>query len=81
MTYKKRDPETGWPRVDVLMHGASYYGIFKGCVNIGNYETGHDYFPIKFKETTPKFPSLDQITYKAETINWAGKSIKMIKKN
>ena len=71
MTYKKRDPEVGMPRVDVLMHAASYYGIFNGCVDIGNYESGLTYFPIKFKDTTPRFPPLDQIAYKAETINWS----------
>jgi len=71
MTYKQRDPKAGWPRVDVLIHAASYYGIFKGCVDIGNYETGLDYFPVKFKDTVPRFPSLDQISYRAETINWS----------
>ena len=71
MTYKKIDSEAGRPRADVLMHAASYYGTMKGCVNIGNYETGLDYFPIHFKNTIPRFPSLDQIAYKAETINWA----------
>jgi hypothetical protein len=70
MTYKKIDPKAGMPRVDVLMHGASYYGIFKSCVDIGNYETGFDYFPIKFKANTPSFPSLDQIIYESETIDW-----------
>ena len=53
------------------MHAASYYGLFKRCVDIGNYETGRDYFPIKFKDTIPKFPSLDQIAYKAETVKWS----------
>lgn len=70
MTYKKIDPKTGLPRIDALMHAASYYGIFKGCVDIGNYETGLDYFPIKFKDNIPSFPTLDQIGYKAETIDW-----------
>jgi len=71
MTYQKRDPKAGWPRVDVLMHAASYYGIIKGCVDIGNYETGLDYFPIHFKNTISRFPSLDQIGYKADTIKWS----------
>jgi hypothetical protein len=70
MTYKKRDPEAGWPRADVLMHAASYYGILKGCVDIGNYETGLDYFHIEFKDTMPRFPPLDQVAYKPETIDW-----------
>jgi hypothetical protein len=71
MTYKRIDPKVGIPRVDVLLHGASYYGIFKGCVDIGDYETGLDYFPVKFKDSVPRFPSLDQIAYRAETINLA----------
>jgi len=71
MTYKKRDPKAGWPRIDVLMHGASYYGFYNRCIDIGNYETGLDYFPIKFKNSVPRFPSLDQIAYRSETINWS----------
>ena len=71
MTYKKIDSKAVWPRVDVLMHAASYYGIINGCVDIGNYETDLDYFPIHFKDTIPRFPSLDQIGYKAETIDWS----------
>jgi len=71
MTYKKIDPKAGIPRVDILMHSASYYGIFSRCIDIGNYETGLDYFPIKFKNTIPRFPPLDQIAYRAETINWS----------
>jgi len=71
MTYKTRDPKAGWPRADVLMHGASYYGIFNGCIDIGNYETAFDYFPIKFEDTIPQFPSLHQIEYKSDTINWS----------
>jgi hypothetical protein len=71
MTYKKNDPKMGWPRIDVLMHAVSYYGIFKGCVDIGNYETGLNYFPIKFNDNIPSFPSSDQIAYSAETIHWS----------
>lgn len=71
MTYKKIESKLGWPRVDVLMHATSYYGIVKGYVDIGNYETDLDYFPIHFKDTIPRFPSLDHIAYKAETIDWS----------
>jgi hypothetical protein len=70
MTYKKIDWNSDWPRVDVLMHSASYYGIIKGCVNLGNYETKFDYFPVHFKKTIPQFPSVEQIAYKPETIDW-----------
>jgi len=71
MTYKPHvKAEWSRPFVDVLMHGASYYGIFKGCVDIGNYETGRHYFPVKFKENIPKFPPSVQISYAPETIDW-----------
>ncbi|MDL1979996.1 MAG: hypothetical protein LWX02_00700 [Deltaproteobacteria bacterium] len=68
MTYKAIKPER--PKVDILLHAASYYGIFKKCVNIGNYETGLYYFPVKFKDTIPNFPSESQISYAPETIDW-----------
>jgi hypothetical protein len=71
MNYNKWDPEPHWPRIDVLMHAASYYGMFNGCVNIGNYETKYDYFHIHFKDTIPAFPPPAQIGYKVETINLA----------
>jgi len=69
MTYNKSwDDE--WSRVDVLKHAASYYGIFKGCVDIGNYETERYYFPIKFKDTIFPIPSPGKIGYEVGTINW-----------
>ena len=71
MTYKKIDPESGWPRIDALMHAASYYGIFKGCVDIGNYETGHEYFFVKFKDNIQSFPSINQIENRVESIKWS----------
>jgi hypothetical protein len=71
MTYKPHvKAEWSRPFVDVLMHGASYYGMFKGCVDIGNYETERHYFPVKFKENIPKFPPENQISFAPETINW-----------
>lgn len=68
MTYRVKKPVRH--RVDVLLHAASYYGIFKKNVNIGNYETGLYYFPVKFKDTIPNFPSASQISYAPETIDW-----------
>ncbi len=69
MTYKTRGPE--WSRVDVLLHAASYYGIFRGCVDIGNYEAGLYYFPVRFKDTTPAIPTHAQLEYDQRTINWS----------
>ena len=68
MTYKTN---TSNSLHDPLIHAASYYGIFKHCVNIGNYETNYDYFPVKFKSTIPKFPMAHQIVYAPRTINLA----------
>jgi hypothetical protein len=68
MTYKTKD--AGWSRADVLAHAASYYGIYNGCVDVGNYEAGLPYFPVQFRKTLPTFPSLDQITYEPAKINW-----------
>jgi hypothetical protein len=68
MTYK---PEVSHgSRVDVLLHAASYYGILKGCVDIGNYETALPYFPVHFKKSLPAFPSEYQISYKPASIDW-----------
>ena len=71
MTYRKLPQGAHRPRVDVLIHAGSYYGIFNGCVDIGNYETRFDYFPIKFKDNAPPFPSIYQVEYNAETIIWS----------
>lgn len=73
MTYKTETPVLYpvWSRVDVLMHAASYYGIFMNCIDIGNYETGLNYFPVHFKENLPAFPSPDQIAWKPTTIDFS----------
>jgi hypothetical protein len=66
MAYKIQNPE-----VDVLMHAASYYGLFKECVDIGNYEARLDYFQVRFRNDLPPFPSQDQIAYEPGTIRWS----------
>jgi hypothetical protein len=68
MTYKTKCPERA--TVDILLHAASYYGIFAGCVDIGNYEATSDLFPVHFSKTMPAMPSEQQITNRPETINW-----------
>ena len=71
MTYRPSSKiEWSRPFVDTLMHGASYYGIFKGCIDIGNYEAERHYFPIKYRENIHKFPSENQISFAPETIRW-----------
>ncbi len=68
MTYNRKGPTLS--RIDVLRHSASYYGIIKGSVDVGNYETGVNFFPIKFSDTHPAMPSLAQAEYYPESINW-----------
>ena len=68
MTYKTKLPKQ--TTVDILLHAASYYGIFRGCVDIGNYEAVTDFFPVRFNKTMPAMPPDLQISYKADTIKW-----------
>lgn len=69
MTYKAWTPQ--WSRVDPLMHAISYYCIANKYVDIGNYETLFDYFPIHFQKNLPSFPSPEQIVFNLESIKWA----------
>jgi hypothetical protein len=59
-----------WSRVDVLLHAASYYGLLRECVDVGNYETVFHYFPVRFKKVLPTFPSPYQVAYEPTTIDW-----------
>lgn len=68
MTYKAKTPQ--WSRVDPLMHAISYYCISNKYVDIGNYETQLDYFPIRFQKDLPSFPFPEQIVFNPETIKW-----------
>ena len=69
MTYKTKD--SGWSRIDVLAHAASYYGIYKGTVDIGNYEAGLPYFPVQFRKTLPSLPPRKQIEFRTANIEWS----------
>ncbi len=68
MGYKTKDNE--WSRIDVLTHAASYYGIYKGIVDIGNYEARLPYFPVQFRKTLPPLPPKNQIYFFPAKINW-----------
>ena len=69
MAYKTKFPE--WSNIDVLRHAASYYGIYNGCVDLGNYEAGLPYFPVQFRKTLPALPSQDQVEYDPAKIRWS----------
>lgn len=57
--------------VDALLHAVSYHCIFNNYVNVGNYETEFNYFPVHFLHTLPPFPSPEVIAYNPATIRWA----------
>lgn len=67
MTYK--NPTPTWNRVDTLLHAASYYGIKKKCIDIGNYQAKTDFFLIEFNKDLPELPTLFQIENKPESID------------
>jgi hypothetical protein len=41
----------------------SYYGIFNGCVDLGNYETRKSYFPVRFRSDIGSLPNEAQHAY------------------
>ncbi|MFA7403984.1 MAG: hypothetical protein WC007_08320 [Pelobacteraceae bacterium] len=61
MLYRTSRPE--WPKIDVLVHAPSYYGIFNGCVNLGNYEIGQSYFPVRFRNDLSPLPTAQMFAY------------------
>ena len=60
-----------WPIIDTLLHAPSYYGIFNGCVNLGNYEARTPLFPIKFKNNMTSFSLLSRIENKPESVDFS----------
>lgn len=69
MLYKPFDSSC-WPKVDALFHAAAYFGILRGCVDIGNYETAVPFFPVRFNDNLPPLPSQDRISYEPEKIDF-----------
>jgi hypothetical protein len=69
MTYKTKLATSS--RVDTLLHAASYYGIKKGCVDVGDYEASFDYFRIRFRKGISPIPPQEQISFAPTTINLA----------
>ncbi len=61
---------SGWSRADVLLHAASYYGMEKKCVDIGNYEVSYNLFPVKYRRNVSSLPAWDKVEYEPETIRW-----------
>lgn len=60
-----------WPKVDVLLHAASYYGMFNGCVDLGNYEPTMPYFPIRFRQDVSTLPGELAFAYGKGEIDFA----------
>jgi len=70
LTYKEKDPIAD--RVDYMLHIASYYGIYNGVVDVGNYQAfkGYGYFPVVFKNDISGFPTIYQMENAPKDIKW-----------
>lgn len=60
-----------WPKAEVLLHAASYYGLFNGCVDLGNYEPALPYFPIRFRQDVSALPGEPAFAYGQGEIDFA----------
>jgi len=70
MTYREKGTIPYGP--DPMLHIASYYGIFNGVVDVGNYQAfeGYSYFPVAFKKGSFGIPTIAQIENAPEDIKW-----------
>lgn len=69
MLYKTDRP--AWPKIDVILHATSYYGIFNGCVDAGNYEAGFNLFPVHFNNNLASLSLHNRIECKPDSINFS----------
>ncbi len=69
MLYKTDRP--AWPKIDVILHATSYYGIFNGCVDVGNYEAGLNLFPVHFNNKLAALSLQNRIAYNPDSINFS----------
>jgi hypothetical protein len=67
MLYKTM--HSGYPRIDVLLHAPSYYCVFNGCMDIGNYAAKSKIFPVQFSRRMPPLPSIGIIQYNPSAID------------
>ena len=66
----KRDRDGAWPKIDTILHAASYYGIFNGCIDIGNYEVLSTLFPVRLRKQHASFPPQNIIENDPDSINF-----------
>jgi len=55
---------------DVLLHGASYYGLFRQCVDIGNIEAQFPHFQIRFRDSLLPVPAAGRLAHAPSTVEW-----------
>ncbi len=58
-------------KIDVILHAPSYYGIANGCVDVGNYETAFNYFPVHFKKSLEQRPTFHKIYNDPSSIDFS----------
>ena len=56
--------------IDALLHAVSYICIANTYVDVGNYETKFNYFPVHFSGDLPTFPDPETIAYTPSEIRW-----------
>lgn len=56
--------------VDPLLHALGYPCLNGRYVDIGNYETQLDYFPVRFSRKLPPLPGPDAVAYWPRAIPW-----------
>jgi hypothetical protein len=69
MLYKTDRP--AWPKIDVILHATSYYGIFNGCVDVGNYEAEFNLFPVHFNKNLAALSLHSRIERNPDSINFS----------
>jgi uncharacterized membrane protein (UPF0127 family) len=66
MMYKSDRPA----KVDVLLHAVSYFCVANTYVDVGNYETEYNYFPVHFSPVLSPLPAPGTIAYAPKDIKW-----------
>lgn len=65
-----RPARPGQLPVDPLLHALAYPCLNGRYVDIGNYETQLDYFPVRFSRKLPSLPGPDAVAYWPRAIPW-----------
>jgi len=65
-----RGTGTGGGPVDPLLHALAHHCLSGHYVDIGNYETQLDYFPVRFSRALPPLPTPDEVASLPQAVPW-----------